>query len=387
MILVKGTILIIQHSYYFGDCALRVWEEKPFLTGIPLSRFERPLPFRCEINLSIAASAYPPEHHITNLAEAPGIKIGQGEHGDWVFTGCGQYPCRIEANCNCSRLKGYLPDGDEIRFLQLLRVAAECCLTHDGGVSLHASCVVLHGQSVLFTAPAGTGKSTQASLWREKLHAEILSGDRPLLRFLPNELRAYGVPWDGKEQIFIQDSRPVRAIVEVRQAKRNSVRQLSRDQAFRLLLNQCFIPVWDDNAEFHLLHTLRYISDRVPFYRLFCLPDEDAAELLSGVLFKNNDFVCGGEQPDMKLKEGFVLRNIVDEWIVMPTGTSIKNFEGAIVLNDVSAFIWGKLEDPISRDDLLAAVTGEYDIDEQTAADDLDELLKELEKLELLQKG
>jgi serine protease inhibitor len=216
------------------------------------------------------------------------------------------------------------------------------------------------------------------------LGAKIINGDRPTLHINHTEIRAHGVPWDGKEQLFLQENYPVSTIVEVRQAKQNSIRKLSNNQAFKLLMKQCFIPMWDDNAKFQVIKTIRYISKNVTFYRIFSLPHESAVKLLDEILTNNKTTLLKEEQPDMYLKEGFILKNIVDEWIIMPKGNNIKNFEGAIVINEIAAFIWQKLEKPISREDLLQAVLDEYDIDEQTASSDLNELLDKLNGLEIL---
>ena len=92
------------------------------------------------------------------------------------------------------------------------------------------------------------------------------------------------------------------------------------------------------------------------------------------------------EAKDMKIKNGFTLRNVVDEYIVMPTGDNIAKFEGAVVLNEVSAFIYRQLQKPISREDLLSAVLNEYDVDEAAAAADLDALLQNLTDMGVLEK-
>ena len=42
----------------------------------------------------------------------------------------------------------------------------------------------------------------------------------------------------------------------------------------------------------------------------------------------------------MKAKSGFILRNVVDEYILMPTGDNIGKFNGTILLNEVSALVW-----------------------------------------------
>ncbi len=172
----------------------------------------------------------------------------------------------------------------------------------------------------------------------------------------------------------------------MRQARENSVRRLGAPQAFRLLLKQAFIPAWDDGAKFAVLRTLKAISESVSFYRLFCLPEKSAAELVKTLLFTPDKSKLKECRQDMRIKDGFILKNVVGEWIVMPRGDNIKSFEGAIVLNEVAAFIWKRLESPISKDDLLAAVLSEYEIDENSAQNDIDSLLSKIDSLGILER-
>ena len=70
----------------------------------------------------------------------------------------------------------------------------------------------------------------------------------------------------------------------------------------------------------------------------------------------------------------------------MPTGDNIAKFDGSVVLNEVSAFIYKLLENPVCREDLLTAVLNEYEVDESTASADLDALLNKLDKMGVLEK-
>ena len=70
----------------------------------------------------------------------------------------------------------------------------------------------------------------------------------------------------------------------------------------------------------------------------------------------------------------------------MPTGDNIAKFDGTIVLNEVSAFVFKQLENAVSWDDLLTAMLAEFDVDEQTAAKDLDKLLDRFRDLNLLEE-
>ena len=78
----------------------------------------------------------------------------------------------------------------------------------------------------------------------------------------------------------------------------------------------------------------------------------------------------------MKAKNGFVLRKVVDEQILMPVGDNIGQFNGTVLMNDVSAFVWEKLQEPVTKEELLQAVLSESEVDEETASRDLDELLE-----------
>lgn len=87
----------------------------------------------------------------------------------------------------------------------------------------------------------------------------------------------------------------------------------------------------------------------------------------------------------MKIKDGFVLRNVVDEFIVMPTGDNIAKFDGAVVLNEVSAFVFEQLKHPVSKEDLLLAMLAEFDVDEETARKDLDDLIEKFKSMDLIE--
>ena len=69
----------------------------------------------------------------------------------------------------------------------------------------------------------------------------------------------------------------------------------------------------------------------------------------------------------------------------MPTGDNIGKFKGTLLLNEVSAFIWEKLQNPVSRDDLLAAIICEYEVSEEIAAKDLDVLLTQLREFGVIE--
>ena len=68
----------------------------------------------------------------------------------------------------------------------------------------------------------------------------------------------------------------------------------------------------------------------------------------------------------MKLKDGFVLREVGDSCVVVPTGAEL-NFNGMISLNETGKTLWQALENDTDIDGLTAALLAEYDVDDATA--------------------
>ncbi len=86
----------------------------------------------------------------------------------------------------------------------------------------------------------------------------------------------------------------------------------------------------------------------------------------------------------MKIKEGFVLRHVMDEHIVVPKGPKLKTFPASIMLNDVSAFLWENLESATTAEALLEKVLAEYEVDSARAAADIDQFIGFLRENALL---
>ena len=80
----------------------------------------------------------------------------------------------------------------------------------------------------------------------------------------------------------------------------------------------------------------------------------------------------------MKLKNDFVLRQVADNWVVLPLGAKTVNFSGMLSLNDSGAMLWKTLEQGSDRESLIDALTGEYEVSRQTAAKDVDAFIEKL---------
>lgn len=86
----------------------------------------------------------------------------------------------------------------------------------------------------------------------------------------------------------------------------------------------------------------------------------------------------------MKIKDGYVLRQVAGNSIVIAVGDEALNFNGIITINGAGTFLWEKLINGADKDTLLRAMLSEYDIDEATASADIDEFLLKLKNADLL---
>lgn len=318
-----------------------------------------------------------------------GIAVFDRKDGSWLYLSF-EMPNEVQVTLSadyktvCLYAEQIDDKKSELTQRNLLRMAFECVMIHKSCLSLHAACVDTGGEAVAFTGVSGTGKSTRAAALIEASGGEFISGDRPALKINSNGVTACGVPWDGKERIYRLVERPLKAILDVRRSDTDYLRKLTPEQAQRVLVKQIFIPMWDTTSAALAIMNARKLSKSVPVYRVFCGPDAKNAENIRKILFENPDEILEAAK-EMRIKENFVLRNIADEYIVMPTGSNIAKFDGAVALNEVSAFIFEKLQNPVSKEDLVTALLNEYEVDAETAAKDVDALISKFEEMGIIE--
>ena len=79
----------------------------------------------------------------------------------------------------------------------------------------------------------------------------------------------------------------------------------------------------------------------------------------------------------MKLKDGFVLRNVAGETVVLPSGNDL-NLNMMITLNGTGEFLWKRLEIGAEKEELVQALLDVYDVDEATANLAVDRFVEKL---------
>ena len=146
---------------------------------------------------------------------------------------------------------------------------------------LHGSSFKVNDSAFLIAAKSGTGKSTHSRLLKEyiKEEFEYINDDKPLLAVLPNELRLYSSPWNGKERRGNNISAPLKAIIFLNRGESNSYRKLdNKEEIYFKLLNQIYLPKDKSKCD-KALNILDNIIRKVNFYEINVNMSGDAPKM------------------------------------------------------------------------------------------------------------
>lgn len=158
-------------------------------------------------------------------------------------------------------------------------LAGEALLLTFDSILLHSSLVKHNGKMLLFCGASGAGKSTQANLWQKYKNAEIINGDRAVIRKIDKIFCAGGSLWCGTSGINKGDIAPIIGIFIIKQAKTNKIRQIKKE-ALLPLLTQTTINYWDSDFVNKVTNIYDGLLESVPIYELECTADKNAVELV-----------------------------------------------------------------------------------------------------------
>lgn len=80
----------------------------------------------------------------------------------------------------------------------------------------------------------------------------------------------------------------------------------------------------------------------------------------------------------MKVDKEFVLREIAGDYIIIPTGKTILEFNGLLTVNEVGVSLWNMLQNEVTFEELVQGILSEYDVEEEVAKEDIQEFLDKL---------
>lgn len=90
----------------------------------------------------------------------------------------------------------------------------------------------------------------------------------------------------------------------------------------------------------------------------------------------------------MKIKREFVLRQILEDYYLVPVGDTVRTHSGLFVLTQVAARVWELLPECDTEDQIVDRLMAEFDTEDVTReqiAQDVSEFLESIRKLDILE--
>lgn len=88
----------------------------------------------------------------------------------------------------------------------------------------------------------------------------------------------------------------------------------------------------------------------------------------------------------MKIKDGFVLRQIADQWMAVPVGSMAEKIHGLVALNETAADIWHILQEEHTREEVVDILMLSYDHDRDEVRAHVEEFAGMLEENGMLER-
>ncbi len=87
----------------------------------------------------------------------------------------------------------------------------------------------------------------------------------------------------------------------------------------------------------------------------------------------------------MKIKDGYMLREMAGNGIVVPVGDDTADFNGAVTLNETGAFLWKQLQSDKTAYELAKALADNYEVSDEDALKSVERFIKKLKEADLIE--
>ena len=87
----------------------------------------------------------------------------------------------------------------------------------------------------------------------------------------------------------------------------------------------------------------------------------------------------------MKIKEGYILRDVGDSSVVVAVGKEAANFKGVITLNESAKVLWKALAKGATMQDLQKSLTDVYDVSDEKALASAEKFVEKLKEAKVLE--
>lgn len=172
-----------------------------------------------------------------------------------------------------------LPCDEELgtEFFHALRQAFLYLAKKHNMYAIHSASLCYQGKAWLFSASAGTGKSTHTNMWKELYDVELLNGDLNLLAIEDGRPVVHGIPWCGTSEIFTKKTVPLGGIMLLKRDAVDTIEELSPDKQALLVMQRFISPVWTAVQFKSSVAYAKKLAGKILVCRLHCTKNNSAA--------------------------------------------------------------------------------------------------------------
>ena len=80
----------------------------------------------------------------------------------------------------------------------------------------------------------------------------------------------------------------------------------------------------------------------------------------------------------MKIKEGFIVREVMGQAVAIPTGKASEDFSGMVKLNNTGKDIWNGVADGLSKTEIVEKIVKKYDVSFEDAETGVQKFLSQM---------
>lgn len=88
----------------------------------------------------------------------------------------------------------------------------------------------------------------------------------------------------------------------------------------------------------------------------------------------------------MKIKKGFVVREVGGKKYAVATGEVAKSFKGMLGLNEMGALIFGLLQTDTTVQAVVDSILNEYEADRKTVEADVEKFVSQLKSIDVIEE-
>ena len=216
--------------------------------------------------------------------DAAGICLVKGGRKGYIAATCYNSTFRY-MKCTINEAPFRKPPKNLGQIMRFLPIRA--AFLYFGVLFFHAAQIEIQGRGILFSAPSGTGKTTQADLWQRYERTRLICNDRTLIHCTSGKWMTYGYPIDGSQPVRSGEILPLGAVVLLAQAEKDQVEQMRGIKSAAKLRPQLVIDGWNGEEREQAVSLLLQLQQDIPIYLFECTNSRNAVVCLKDRLRKD----------------------------------------------------------------------------------------------------